>query len=365
LLTAVSQLRMSGACSDSSARNCTSSSSILAERRYADVFHFVQRVIDEGYDLTEFYKGLADALRALLIVHLEGVAAAEVREDLRQDYTAVANRFERGDLLRMLSMVAELDTEGRFRKSANPRTMLEALLLRWAFLERIVDVESLLRAAGGEAPVPLADGAADSPRHSTDRPAARAGAAKGAVDRPQRDDPVGTPTAQPSVRSILRDLEPGADVAAKAARSVATAVRAASSPLSSVSPMRQAERALQAMLHEKRAPHGLAIFLKAAHVEEAEDDNVVLQMPAGPGAERLTGEGPARTAVEEVLSDLLGRPIRVSIRVASSAGRGVGSPEAPQRITPERVKSERLAALSKADPGLRAAVEAWDLELLD
>jgi DNA polymerase III subunit gamma/tau len=38
---------------------------IIAGRRYADVFRFVQRITDDGYDLTEFYRGLADALRAL------------------------------------------------------------------------------------------------------------------------------------------------------------------------------------------------------------------------------------------------------------------------------------------------------------
>jgi DNA polymerase III subunit gamma/tau len=45
---------------------------IIADRRYADVFRFVQRIIDEGYDLTEFYRGLADALRALMVTKLEG-----------------------------------------------------------------------------------------------------------------------------------------------------------------------------------------------------------------------------------------------------------------------------------------------------
>ncbi|HEX9105927.1 MAG TPA: DNA polymerase III subunit gamma/tau, partial [Longimicrobiales bacterium] len=125
---------------------------ILAERRHADVFHFVQRLLDEGFDLAEFYRGLADALRALLVCRLEGARAADVPDHLRDAFAAAAERFPTGDLLRMLAQVAELDTDGRFRKSASPRLLLEALLLRYAHLDRTVELETLIRAAGGEPP---------------------------------------------------------------------------------------------------------------------------------------------------------------------------------------------------------------------
>src|SRR5690606_36007372 len=35
---------------------------VIAERRHADVFHFVARLVDDGYDFADFYRGLADAL---------------------------------------------------------------------------------------------------------------------------------------------------------------------------------------------------------------------------------------------------------------------------------------------------------------
>src|SRR5690606_37983776 len=108
---------------------------ILAERRHADVFRFVARLLDEGYDLGEFYRGLADAIRTLLIVRLDGTDAAEVRAELRERYAKAAAAFSTGDLLRMLTRVTELDADGRFRKSASPRIMLEALLLRFAHLD--------------------------------------------------------------------------------------------------------------------------------------------------------------------------------------------------------------------------------------
>src|SRR5688500_2789356 len=52
---------------------------IVAEHRHADVFSFVGRLQGDGYDLAEFYRGLADFLRALLLVKLSGPDAAEVR----------------------------------------------------------------------------------------------------------------------------------------------------------------------------------------------------------------------------------------------------------------------------------------------
>src|SRR3970282_151935 len=95
-------------------------------------------------------RGRGDALRTLLVIRFDDADAADIREDLRPAFAAVAGRFGPGDLVRMLAMVAELDTEGRFRKSANPRTMLETLLLRFAYLDRTVRIEELLAGAGEE-----------------------------------------------------------------------------------------------------------------------------------------------------------------------------------------------------------------------
>src|SRR5690606_22965674 len=122
---------------------------IVAGRRHVEIFGFVSRLLGEGYDLTEFYRGLADFLRALLLIHLGGEQAAEVREDLRPRYAAAAERFASGDLLRMLSQVAELDADGRFRKSGQQQILIELLLLRFSFLDRTVALEEVLSALGG------------------------------------------------------------------------------------------------------------------------------------------------------------------------------------------------------------------------
>jgi DNA polymerase III subunit gamma/tau len=346
---------------------------IIADRRYGDVFRFVQRIIDEGYDLAEFYKGMADALRALMVTRLEGAAGADVREDLRDDYAAVAGRFGHGDLLRMLSMVAELDTEGKFRKSANPRTMLEALLLRWAFLESTVDVEQLLRAAGGESPPPLADRAAEPPRANR-QPSA--GSAR-SILRDLEDASAGPASTTPNVgQSHAEAAPPGraapvalAEPPAAQQPAPAAAGAAAAEPVSPIidtgNPGRDAERALRTMLERGRAPHGLGIFLKAAHVAEADSATVTIELPPGPGLEQLSGHpSAARAAVQAILAELLGRPIELHVRATASAP--ISDTHAtPTRITPARVRNEKLKRISHADAALREAVESWDLELID
>src|SRR5690606_37594540 len=132
-------------------------------------------------------------------------------------------------------------------------------------------------------------------------------------------------------------------------------------------PLRDAERALRTMVEQRRAPHGLGIFLKAATIGDATEDVIVLEVPAGPGLERLSGESTVRVAVRDVMAELLGRTIELPVRPAGhSDPRGAGSaPEPSPRITPERVRTERLAALARGDEGIRAAIEGWDLELLD
>ena len=339
---------------------------IVAEKRYADVFHFVQRTIDEGYDLAEFYRGLADALRALMVAKLEGADAADVREDLRGRYADAAEQFGRGDLLRMLSMVAELDTEGKFRKSANPRTMLEALLLRWAFLESTVDVEMLLRAAGGDAPVPLVDSAADlalRPASDAPRDSGRAAGAARASARSILDDMADDTTAPTSRAGRNARSAPATPAAPVGTEAHPAASRAPDSPVST----REAEHALRTMLEQRRAPHGIGIFLKAATIGEVTGADVVLEVPAGPGFERLSGESATRTAVRDIMAELLGCSIGLSIRAAghSDPDAGDASPEPPRRITPEAVRAERLAAISRDDPAVRAAIQSWDLELID
>jgi len=94
---------------------------------------------------------------------------------------------------------------------------------------------------------------------------------------------------------------------------------------------------------------------------------VVLELPPGPGIERLLGDPAVFEAVRRGLSDELGRAILVEVRQhgGNSGGTGIGQASGRARITPEKVKSDQLARLSQSEPALRSAVREWDLELMD
>ena len=106
----------------------------------------------------------------------------------------------------------------------------------------------------------------------------------------------------------------------------------------------------------------MGVFLKAAEVASESADTVTLLMPAGPGLERM-GDVAVRRQVEDALSTELGRKIRIEATAAEAPGRKGAAPA--ERLTPEKVKQDQLARMSRDEPVIGKAVQEWDLELLD
>ncbi|HEX2646105.1 MAG TPA: hypothetical protein VHO95_02660, partial [Candidatus Dormibacteraeota bacterium] len=69
---------------------------------------------------------------------------------------------------------------------------------------------------------------------------------------------------------------------------------------------------------------------------------------------------------QEALRQLVGRYVqeRVALKL-EGAGRALASGARPARLTEEGARAERLESLRSQDPGLNAAVDALDLELLE
>jgi DNA polymerase-3 subunit gamma/tau len=122
---------------------------ILRESRHEEIFGLVQALVDEGYDLVEFYHGLLDVLRLLLRLRLSPDAEVDLQSHVRTQMVERAGSFAPGDLVRMLSSAADLESQGGLRRSPNPRLPIEMLLLRMSFLDRTVSLEELIGALGG------------------------------------------------------------------------------------------------------------------------------------------------------------------------------------------------------------------------
>ncbi|MBA2243850.1 MAG: DNA polymerase III subunit gamma/tau [Gemmatimonadetes bacterium] len=322
---------------------------IVAERRHPDVFRFVARLMEEGYDLAEFYRGLADFLRALLLIRLSGPEAAEVRSDLRDAYAAAAQRFAPGDLLRMLAQVAELDTDGRFRKSGQQRILIELLLLRFAFLESTVSLEEVLAMVAGAGGGGVR---AEPPGNvSGGRPAVH-------------EAPLARPAPSPQPAPHARSAAPPAahmpvPVEPPRAAPPAPAPPAGSGGADDPAQLRQAWRAV--IEEGTGVPAGTGLFLRAAAVVVEEPGVVRVELPPGsPALERLATPT-ARRPLEDALGRRLGARISLAFGAASAPGDGAAAP----LITAESARRDRLRRLSEEEPLLARAVQEWDLELVE
>ncbi len=319
---------------------------LILEGAHGDVFGFVEGLLDEGYDLVEFYRGLVETLRLLLRLAL-GADGVEIAGTRTEAFAERAAAFRPGDLVRMLAMATDLESDGSLRRSQNPQMLLEMLLLRLSYLDSTVALEDLIRGLGG-APQPTGG---DPPRRSAAPRQPPPPEAEGPSEPEQLEEP-GQSEPDHAHATSAADEEP----------------KIALEPESIAEPVPESENpkgesvagAWERILDTGAAvPPGMGPFLRAAQVSESDDGSVVIQLPAGPGFERLS-DPVARRRLSAALGELLGRPIDVVVKEAG------GTPgQAAERISPGTVRSDRLKALMQREPLLEKAVKELDLELLE
>jgi hypothetical protein len=234
-----------------------------------------------------------------------------VREDLAAEFSGRLEAFSPGDLVRMLSLSSELESNGSLRRSSQPRLLLEMLLLRLSFLDRTVQIEELLKGLG--------DG----------------GSASGAPGSP--------PTRAPS-----KSAEPRA--------SASPARRGVEPPPPSADLGEAWRRVIDSGTGVAR---GLGPFLRAATVRESPSGTIRLAIADGPARDRLQDQL-VRRPIADALSDTLGRRVELVL----DEGEPAASVSAA-RISEDEVRRGRLRELVAREPVLERAVKELDLELLE
>jgi DNA polymerase-3 subunit gamma/tau len=303
---------------------------LVVERRPAGVFALVDRLMDAGVDLAEFMGGAAEVLRGLLMLQV-GARPEGLTEALRTTLESYRGRLQPGDVLRMLRLLAE--NEAGIRRSVNPRLVVETLLLRWAMLDRMVDLQEVLQA--GE----RAGGGAGKERSG---PADRRGSGEaeqptgGALGQQGSQGPAGHLVARPPAAPLPR--LPASPPSLEALRASWPAVVAA------------------VRVHSRFLGEALAASEPATL--ELPWLTVVMAQPNQLFADRLHQEA---GKVEEVLSRSLGQAVQ--LRVTSSPGSA--SPSKPRRMSDSSLKAERLREFRSQDPALDTAADALDLEIVD
>jgi DNA polymerase-3 subunit gamma/tau len=301
---------------------------VVADRRPAAVFDLVGRLLASGADLSTFMAGVGELLRGLLMRRL-GIEPEGLTQTMRDAIEGEHARFEPGDVVRMLRLLA--DEEQGIRRSGNPRLVVETLLLRWTLLDRTVDLEAVL--AGGPA--------AGRFRGTTSGPAT-----PGAPAGPAPSGSAG-PADPPSRPAV----EPPGSAAGPPAGSVAFTVdglRAAWEQ--AVEAGRQSSRFLGEALAQS-TPVGAS---PPELLLELRDDNHVLQVQL----ERHRG------VVESLLGEWTGQPVRLAIRLTEPAP-ALADPPKARRLSESKLRAERLEAGRRKDPALDAAAAALDLEVVE
>ncbi|MEP6732195.1 MAG: DNA polymerase III subunit gamma/tau [bacterium] len=332
---------------------------LLAERRAGDVFAFVGRLADAGIDFGQFLTGFADIVRAQLAVALGGVST-DAGERVQAALVARKDAFDAGDLLRMLAALTEL--EPRFRKSGQQQLLIEALLVRFALLDRTVSLEAMLRGiSGGGGGAVIDDDVA--PRRTTAPRAADEKVSTAPVER-------SADVAVPDWRSIVRDADrnpPASAPSAPPKKSASASVveppaRPAATPVSTAIPdvshiaekwetlvarLRIAGKSVAATALEHATP--IAITAKGDVTIGLDEANPIYEQ----ALDKEKGE------LLQALREFFPAVQRIVVRAA------VTPAAPPTRLTDEMVRAERLTSIRRKDPVLDRAIDALDLDLAD
>ncbi len=322
---------------------------LAARGDQAGVFPFVQSLLDEGYDLAEFARGLGEALRLLLAIRLDPDAAPEeLPADSRQAFAEAAERFSAAQLLRMLAATAEFEASGRFRRSSQPRIQLEVLLLRLAGLDAALGIDELLDLLEDPDSPPPARGPRRTPPSRPPEPAPEPDSPPVAAGRGRASES-GLPSAatdpEPASRSggprpvpetadenpvpatgnpaALRDAWLGAIEASSGSGLGGAAIGLRGTAI----------RGVSGHVLELRAPPGLVPDL-SAFLDDRERSS------------SFRAELAIRTGLD---------PDAIEFAIDDSGP--------PRRLTAETARDQKLEQMMETDPRLRAAVQALDLKL--
>ena len=288
---------------------------LVAERDAAAVFPLVERLVDGGADLGEFVIGAGDVLRAALLANLGGKpeGVTEPMQDLLERYRS---QLPAPDLVRLLAVLTEL--EPRLRTGGNARLAVELLLLRWTMMSRTIELQAVIDALGTAGK-------------------GETGKGKGNPAPVLRDAGSSAPPTLPVSRVPVPDPPEKGPLTVDRLKALWPRI---------VEDARREKPMLGALLPavEPSAIDGTTVVARALDPVHAE------------GLERQ----------RDSLALLIGRYVTEPVRIAvQGAGSGERSTPRPGRLTEEGVRAERLQTLRAKDPGLSAAVDALDLELLE
>ena len=188
------------------------------------------------------------------------------------------------------------------------------MLLRWAMLDRTVDLEQVLRGTAG--------------RQASRRPG---------VEAPSR--PVTQPPSHQDTQASRRPAVQASDLRIPFARDAIAS---------------RWEELIEAARGESAF---LAQALAATSLESADAPKIVLHLDSAEPGAGITLEN-QRQRLTALFSRVLSAPVELEVNTGAPVQR-------PQRLSDEALRADRLKGLRRRDPALDAAAEALDLEIVE
>jgi len=115
----------------------------IAQREAGLMLSLTERIMSDGHDVREFFSGLAEHVRNLLIAVTLGTdALIDVSKRLRARYVEAADEFTETVLLRILMVIDE--TQSRLPTSTSPRLAVELAMIKMVRMGDSVDLSDAL-----------------------------------------------------------------------------------------------------------------------------------------------------------------------------------------------------------------------------
>ncbi len=314
------------------------------------VLDCIERAIEAGAEVEEFAHGLVERVRYVLLANVQGSAAElDVAEEDGQRYEALAAAFAVEDLMRMLQVLMDLESE--FKRSVSPRFRLELALVRLALMGRAVDVGELLVRLkalenGTVLPPSVAAGQGERPPASAPKSGAAPTSPNSAPSRPESAAPNAVPDRTESAVSAPAAHKVNEPPTAPSPSESTQDAEAAGADMS----LEQLAARWDELVDAVRAVQpALAIFLKGAQLLAVEGKSVKLGFAADdrfPMAQVVKN----RESIEAICAERLGGSVRLTCVVAGG--------------TDEAGKAKKKADAPEGDPTVRSVLDAFDGELV-
>ncbi len=329
----------------------------IGERDRKGTLAIVDRAVDSGLDLEEFFLAYVEGLRNLLVLSVEGNEAADFL-DLSQgeiaEFSGLGKAFRTEDLLYLFRAAARVYRD--LKASGQPRYLLEAAFMEAASWESAVEISELIRrldSSGG----PAVPGG----------PARERKADPGPPARPQRLEPAApatqaaearrpAPAEQPRAAIVEKDAAPASSGAfARLDPSAAPVVRTAEEDkvLRELGGKEAWERFLSQIRETKLT---LGIWLMSARVERFSENILSLSFsPQNRFAREMVHEEKNRRFIEFHAEKFFGRKvvIQASEHFESVAEGQKSAAEGPDARAP-KTQAPRTPKARAADPALDA-----------